>query len=159
MFRVRCLVHRGVGRTADLERRGCALADPRQCVVHQQVGAGIRPDAEVPATLIAMVMNEICGADDAQQQKLSAPVMDFVPRLHEQHGKHLTDTQELRQQIAVRPVITSKVELLQDETAGQLASMVTLEGPKFERALLDHRPLGLSLGHPTERTQLWWHLA
>lgn len=98
--------------------------------------AGIRPDAEVLATLIAMDLNEVRAAGDVQKKRLSAPVMEFVRMLHEQHGKHLKDTQELGQKIAVRPVITPKVEQLQEKAAGQLAALLPLEGPQFERAFL-----------------------
>ncbi len=95
---------------------------------------GTKADAEVLATVIAVDMNEVLAAGQAEMKKLSPPVMDYAKMLHEHHGMSMDETMKLGQQIGVTPVITAKVEQLQKKGAGELAALVPLNGQQFERA-------------------------
>ncbi len=94
-------------------------------------------DAEILASVVAVDLNEIGAAAQAETKKLSQPVMDYARMLHRDHGMNLGQTLKLGQQISLTPVITSKVEDLQNKGAGELAGLVPLDGDRFERAYVD----------------------
>ncbi len=93
-------------------------------------------DAEILATVVAVDLNEVLAAAEAQKKKMSQPAMDYAKMLHEQHGMNMDKTLKLGQQMGVTPVITPKVEKLQEKGAGELASIVLLNGDEFERAYI-----------------------
>lgn len=93
-------------------------------------------DAEILATIVAVDLNEVLAAAEAQKKKISAPVMDYAKMLHTEHGMNMDKTLKLGQQMDVTPVITPKVEKLQVKGASQLADIVLLNGEQFERAYL-----------------------
>ncbi len=95
-----------------------------------------RDDAEVLAMVIAVDLNEVLAASEAQKENISAPVMAYAKMLHQMHGVSMTKTMQLGEQIGVTPVITPSVEALQKKGAGELAALVPLDGAAFERAYL-----------------------
>lgn len=97
---------------------------------------GNKADAEVLATVIAMDLNEVLAASEAQKKKVSQPVLDYAKMLHEEHGMNMGKTLKLGQQINVTPVDTAAVEQLKVKGAGELAAMIPLDGEQFERAYL-----------------------
>lgn len=94
-------------------------------------------DAVVLATVAMIDRNEIVAAMQAQQKKLSQPVMDYARLLHQQHGMNISQTLKLGQQIGVTPVITPEVDALAKKGAEMLAPLVPLDGQEFERGYLD----------------------
>lgn len=94
-------------------------------------------DAEVLASLIAVDMNEVLAAAEAEKKKISQPVLEYAKMLHVAHGMHMDKTMKLGQQIGTTPMITSSVETAQKKGAGDLASMITLDGNAFQQAYLD----------------------
>ena len=94
-------------------------------------------DAEVLATVATIDRNEIGAAMQAQQKKLSQPVMDYARMLHQHHGMNISQTLKVGQQIEVTPVITPKVDELSKNGAAMLAPLVPLEGEQFERGYID----------------------
>lgn len=94
-------------------------------------------DAEVLATLVRLDINEVNAAAEAQNKKLSGPVMAYAKMLHTEHGANAGKTMQLGQKLGVTPVETPAVESLGIKGAGVLANMVLLDGAAFERAYLD----------------------
>lgn len=94
-------------------------------------------DAEVLATVAMIDRNEIMAAMQAQQKKLSQPVMDYARMLHQQHGMNISQTLKIGQQIDVTPVITPEVDELSKQGAAVLAPLVPLDGAQFERGYID----------------------
>lgn len=111
-------------------------------------------DAEILATVVAIDLNEILAAAQAQMKKISPPVMEYAKMLHEAHGMNMDKTLKLGQQISVTPVITPKVEKLQVKGAGELADIVLLNGEQFERAYLAAMVKGHTEALSTIDTQL-----
>ncbi len=99
-------------------------------------------DAEVLATVATIDRNEIGAAMQAQQKKLSKPVMDFARMLHQHHGMNIAQTLKVGQQIKVTPVITPKVDELSKKGAAMLASLAPLDGKQFERGYIDAKVKG-----------------
>ena len=113
-------------------------ADDRDEAAQAKVAAsrGNAGDAEVLATLLAVDMNEVNAAAQAQTKKISQPVMAYAKMLHKEHGMHIEKTMKLGQQIGVQPVNTKNVEKLQMKGAGELAAIVPMDGKEFETAYL-----------------------
>jgi len=99
-------------------------------------------DAVVLATVTMIDRNEIVAAMQAQQKKLSQPVMDYARLLHKQHGMNIGQTLKVGQQIGVTPVITPEVDALAKKGAEMLAALVPLDGQAFERGYLDAKVKG-----------------
>ncbi len=94
-------------------------------------------DAEVLASVAMIDRNEIVAAMQAQQKKLSEPVMEYARMLHQQHGMNISQTLKLGQQIGVTPVITPEVDEISKKGAAMLAPLVPLDGEQFERGYID----------------------
>ena len=94
-------------------------------------------DAEILAFVIAVDMNEILAAAEAQKKKVSAPVLDYAKMLHKEHGKNAGDTMKLGQKIGLTPAATTAVDKLSVKGAGELAMLVPLEGDEFSKAYID----------------------
>lgn len=97
---------------------------------------GNKDDAEILATVIAIDLNEILAAAEAQKEKISRSGLDYAKMLHEEHGKNMGKTMKLGQQIGVTPIDTAAVEKLKVKGAGELAALIPLDGGAFERGYL-----------------------
>lgn len=93
-------------------------------------------DAEVLAYLVAVNLNEINAAMQAEQEKAGPRAMQFAKEMHTEHGQNLKQTMQLGQQIGVTPIVTADVTKLRDKGAGELAMLVPLDGEKFGDAYL-----------------------
>ena len=93
-------------------------------------------DAVILATVIAINLNEVLAAAEAQNKKISQPTLAYAKMLHEEHGKNMVKTIKLGQEIGVTPLDTAAVDKLKVKGAGGLAALVLLDGGKFERAYL-----------------------
>lgn len=89
---------------------------------------------EILATVIAIDLNEVNAAAQAEVKKISAPVLAFAKYLHEEHGMNAGQTMQLAQQMRTMPLVTPAVENMQKKGAGELAMLVTRDGRAFERA-------------------------
>jgi len=94
-------------------------------------------DAEVLAFVNAVNVNEILAASGAQKKKISGPVMDYAKMLHTEHGANMAKTAKLGQSINVTPSITKAVDALMQKGAGELATLIPLDGKDFETAYID----------------------
>ncbi len=100
------------------------------------VPASDRADAEVLASILAVDLNEVLAAGEAQKKQMSRPAMDYARMLHQEHGQHMVDTLKLGLQIGVTPIDTAAVEKMKIKGAGELAGLVVLDGAAFERAYI-----------------------
>jgi len=91
-------------------------------------------DAEILAFLIAVDDNEILAGAAASKKKISEPVMEFAKMMHTGHGKHIVESMKLGQAIKVVPSDTAAVDALRVKGAGELATLVPLDGKAFESA-------------------------
>lgn len=94
-------------------------------------------DAEVLSFVIAVDVNEILAASEAQKKKVSGAVMDYAKMLHTAHGTNMAKTIKLGQSIKVTPSDTKAVDALKKKGAGELAMLIPLNGKEFEVAYLD----------------------
>ncbi len=94
-------------------------------------------DAEVLSFVVAVDVNEILAAAAAQKKKIDGPVMDYAKMLHTAHGENMAKTLALGQSINVTPSDTKAVDALKVKGAGELATLVHLDGKEFENAYLD----------------------
>ncbi len=93
-------------------------------------------DAEILATVIAVDMNEVLAAAEAQKKKMSQPATDYAKMLHQEHGENMGKTMKLGQQMGVTPIDTMNVDKLKIKGAGELGALIPLDGPAFERSYL-----------------------
>ena len=100
------------------------------------VPAGKESDAEILATVIAVDLNEVLAAMEAQKKKVSAPVLDYARMLHAAHGKSMVDTMALGTKMGVTPLDTPAIEKMKIKGAGELAALVPLDGKSFEQAFI-----------------------
>lgn len=100
-------------------------------------------DAEILAFLIAADDNVILPASVAQKRKVSPNVLSYAKMLHTGHGKNQADVMALAQKIDVVPTDTAAVDQLRVNGAGELAEMVQLDGPAFDKAYI----AGMIKGH------------
>lgn len=91
-------------------------------------------DAEVLALLIALDENAVHEAMAAREKKIEEKVMTYARTLHQEHGKHIADTEQLGVKIGVTPLETQAVDDLHNKGAAQLATLVPLSGNAFEEA-------------------------
>ncbi|MHC8413270.1 DUF4142 domain-containing protein [Pseudomonas sp. Hz4] len=98
---------------------------------------GKETDAEILATVIAVDMNEVLAAAEAQKKEISQQTLEYAKMLHQEHGLSMGKTMKLGQQMGVTPTNTATVEKLQVKGAGELAALVSLEGSAFERGYLE----------------------
>ena len=96
----------------------------------------MKGDAEVLASVIAIDLNEVLAAAEAQKKKISAPVMSYAKMLQEEHGLSMVNTMKLAQTLGITPIDTAAIEKMKKKGAGELATLITLEGNDFERAYL-----------------------
>ncbi len=94
-------------------------------------------DAEVLAFVNAVNVNEILAASVAEKKKISGPVMDYAKMLHTEHGANMAKTMQLGMSINVVPSITKPVDAVTKKGAGELATLVSMDGKDFETAYLD----------------------
>jgi len=94
-------------------------------------------EAEVLAFVIAVDMNEILAAAEAQKKKIGQPVMDYAKMLHQEHGDNAVKTMKLGQTINIKPSDTKAVDALKVKGAGELATLVPQDGKDFEASYLD----------------------
>ncbi len=94
-------------------------------------------DAEVLGFVFAVDINEILAAEQAETKKISQPVMDYARMLHTEHGANADKTLKLGKAINVTPSDTKAVDALNVKGAGELATLVPLDGKDFETAYLD----------------------
>jgi predicted outer membrane protein len=94
-------------------------------------------DAEVLSFVLAVDVNEILAAVEAQKKKVSQPVMDYAKMLHTAHGENMAKTIQVGQSIKVIPSDTKAVDALKKKGAGELAMLIPLDGKEFETAYLD----------------------
>lgn len=93
-------------------------------------------DAEVLASIIAVDLNEVLAASQAEAKQSSAPIVAYAKMLHEAHGTNMVAGMTLATRLGVTPVDTVKVDRIKVQGAGDLADLVPLRGPAFERAYL-----------------------
>ncbi|MDQ3309291.1 MAG: DUF4142 domain-containing protein [Gemmatimonadota bacterium] len=98
---------------------------------HDATAAGT--DGEVLAFLIAMDDNVVLAATAAHKKKLGGDVAKLAQSLHEAHGKSQAKTMALGMKIKTTPVDTEAVDDLRVKGAGELATLVPLNGAEFER--------------------------
>ena len=91
-------------------------------------------DAEILGLMAAVDDNGIVGALEAGNRTLSAPVADYVKTLHKAYGDHLEATLKLGSKIDVIPAENAAVDRIRVKAAGELATLVPLEGQAFESA-------------------------
>lgn len=91
-------------------------------------------DAEILAFVIAMDDNVVLSAAVAHKKKLGMPVAEFAMQLHQAHGKNQAETMALGQKMKVTPIDTQAVDDVRVKGAGELATLVPLNGAAFERA-------------------------
>jgi len=94
-------------------------------------------DAEVLAFVNAINVNEILAAAAAQKKKLSGPVMDYAKMLHSEHGANMAKTAQLGLSIKVTPSITPAVDAVMKKGAGELATLIPMDGKDFETEYLN----------------------
>ena len=94
-------------------------------------------DSEVMAFVIATDENEVLAAAEAQKKDISPPVMDYAKMLQFEHGKNAALTMKLSQKISMRPKETKAVDNVRINGAQKLATLVALDGKKFEKAYLN----------------------
>ena len=94
-------------------------------------------DAEVLSFVVAVDVNEILAAAEAQKKKISQPVIDYAKMLHEAHGANMAKTLKLGQTINTTPSDTKAVDALKVKGAGELAAIIALDGKDFETAYLN----------------------
>lgn len=94
-------------------------------------------DAEVLSFVIAIDMNEILAAAEAQKKKIGQAVMNYAKMLHQEHGNNAVKTMKLGQSINTTPADTKAVDALKVKGAGELAMLIPLDGKEFETAYLD----------------------
>jgi predicted outer membrane protein len=95
---------------------------------------GKMPDAEVLSTVIAVDLNEVLAAAEASKKRISAAVLEYAKMLHAAHGENMVKGMKLGQQMSILPVDTLTVDKLKVKGAGELASIVKLDGAAFEKA-------------------------
>lgn len=96
--------------------------------------AKVSGDAEVLALLIALDENEVHAAMNAKDKKVGDKVMSYARMLHQEHGKHLADTEQIGVRIGITPLETQAVDDLHSKGAAQLATLLPLSGNEFEDA-------------------------
>lgn len=94
-------------------------------------------DAEILSFVVAVDVNEILAAAGAQKKKISAPVIDYAKMLHTAHGENMAKTLQLGQSINVTPSDTKAVDALKTKGAGELATLISLDGEEFEAGYVD----------------------
>lgn len=98
--------------------------------------ASVSADAEVLAMVIASDLNTILAAMQAQQAKISQPIMAYAKMLHEDHGMNMVKTLKLGKEIGVEPIETADVDKMKVKAAGELAALIPLDVPQFEKAFI-----------------------
>ncbi|HXI12157.1 MAG TPA: hypothetical protein VNM92_05885 [Thermoanaerobaculia bacterium] len=70
----------------------------------EKPSAAMMGDAEILASVIAIDLNEVLAAAQAQTKQISGPVMDYAKMLHKEHGMNMDQTMKLGLKIGVTPV-------------------------------------------------------
>ncbi len=94
-------------------------------------------EAEVLSFVVAVDLNEILAAAEAQKKKIGQQIMEYAKMLHKEHGANMAKTLQVGQSIKVTPSDTKAVDALKKKGAGELAMLVPLDGKDFETAYLD----------------------
>lgn len=102
---------------------------------------GERPDTgrhgETLAFLLAIHEHEVLAAEQAAAKDVSPRVKEFARTLHEDHGRGAVETMQLGKRAGVPTVQTEAVERMVRRGTAELADLVLLDGPAYERAFLD----------------------
>lgn len=93
-------------------------------------------DAEVLGFIVALNDNEIGAAAEAQNKNVNPEVTAYAKMLHQAHGQNQADTMKLGQKIKTTPIETTAVDQFRVKGAGELATLVALEGEKFGGAYI-----------------------
>ncbi|MBA2292687.1 MAG: DUF4142 domain-containing protein, partial [Gemmatimonadales bacterium] len=114
----------------------------RAAVAPAADGPAQMKDAVALASVIAIDLNQVNAGAQAGQEQLSAPVMAYAKKLHEEHGHHMVATMKLGEEIDVTPLITPAVANMQIKGADALAAIIPMDGMAFERAFLSMMVMG-----------------
>ena len=115
-------------------------ADPEAITipgVPQRADANKPGDADILGQLIAVDLDEVHAASVAETKKLPAPVMAFAKMLHEMHGQNVKASTELNTSLKLAAIQTPATRAMHDKHAGDLATIVALDGDAFSTAFLD----------------------
>jgi len=94
-------------------------------------------DAEILSVILAVDTNEVVAAMEAKKKKVPQAVADYAKMLHIEHGKNAADTMKLGMKIDVTPMDTEKTNMLRMKGAGELATLVPLDGDQFASGYID----------------------
>jgi len=97
---------------------------------------GDENDGEVLGFIAAADELEVISAITAGTKSLSSEGDDFSRMLHKAHGAHLLETLALGERIGVTPRETKRIDAFRRKSAGELATLVPLDGKEFETAYL-----------------------
>lgn len=97
---------------------------------------GSAGDGEILGFLGAINENEIVAAMVVSKKKVNPQVAEYAKMLHQAHGKNLDQTLKVGLKIDVTPLETQAVDALRVKGAGELATLVPLDGEEFSRAYI-----------------------
>lgn len=100
-------------------------------------GTKVNRDAEILALVIALDENEVHAAMDAEHKKDADRTMNLARMLHQEHGKHIAETEQVGAKIGLTPLETAAVDDLHNKGAEKLAAILPLTGDEFEAAFID----------------------
>ncbi len=95
-----------------------------------------RGDAEIMALVMATDDNEVLASTEAQKKSIDDVIIGYAKLLHAEHGKNQSSIMELGKRINVVPANTKAVEDLRAKGADELASIIALDGKRFEKAFI-----------------------
>lgn len=93
-------------------------------------------DAEILAMMMAVDLNEVTAAAEAQKEKLTAPAMAYAKMLHQMHGEAMGMKLKLAGEMGITPVETAAVEKMKIKASGELAALIPMDGKAFERGYI-----------------------
>jgi putative membrane protein len=95
-------------------------------------------DSDILAIMTAIDDNEIAAAGAAQKEKLGAKAKDYAKMLKKQHTANSDKTKKLSKKTGISPSTTNQTAMdLRAKGAGELATLVPLQGKEFEKAYID----------------------
>ena len=109
-------------------------AEDRDADAQAAVASPKKGDAAILSTVIAVDLNQVLAAAEAQKKPLSPAVMSYAKMLHETHGAHMGKTLMLGKKLGVTPIDTAAVDDLKVKGAGELAALVAQDDAGFERS-------------------------
>ena len=109
-------------------------ANDRDADAQAAIASPKKGDGAILATVIAVDLNEVLAAAEAQKKSVSPAVMSYAKMLHEAHGAHMGETLMLGKKLGITPIDTASVEDLKVKGAGELAMLVAQDDAAFERS-------------------------